>query len=78
MRPDYGTDLRQSVFSMLDQTQINTLREQILQTIDKYEKRVIVKRLDLVPDEDNHKLVIKLLVTSKDDLLNEQLVEVLV
>ena len=78
MRPDYGTDLRKSVFSMLDQTQINTLREQILQTIDKYEKRVIVKRLDLVPDEENHKLLIKLLVTSKDDLLNEQLVEVLV
>ena len=78
MRPDYGTDIRKSVFSIMDETQINTLREQILSTIAKYEKRVIVKRLDLVPDEENHKLLIKLLVTSKDDLLNATMVEVLV
>lgn len=78
MRPDYGTDIRKSVFNPLDNTMINTLREQIVSTIATYEKRVIVKKLTLVPDEENHKLIIKLLITSKDDLLNAAMVEVLV
>jgi len=78
MRPDYGTDIRKAVFQPLDKTLINALREQILDAITKYEKRVIVKRLDLFPDTDNNKLVIKLLITSKDDLLNTATVEVLV
>ena len=78
MRPDYGTDIRKSVFNPLDNTMINTLREQIVSTIATYEKRVIVKKLTLIPDEENHKLHIKLLITSKDDLLNATMVEVLV
>ena len=78
MRPDYGTDIRKSVFNPLDNTMINTLREQIVSTIATYEKRVIVKKLTLIPDEENHKLIIKLLITSKDDLLNAAMVEVLV
>lgn len=78
MRPDYGTDIRKSVFDPLDSTMLNTLREQIVSTISKYEKRVIVKKLDIISDADNHKLEIRLLITTKDDLLNSTMVEILV
>lgn len=78
MRPDYGTDLRKSVFQPLDATILAELKTQITSTITKYEPRVIVKRLELIPDFDRNQLVIKLLIMSKDDLLNAQMVEVVV
>ena len=78
MRPDYGTDLRASVFEPLNEDMLNSLREQIIQVITKYEPRVIVKRLSLTPDLEKHILRIELYITSKDDLLNGELIEVLV
>ena len=78
MRPDYGTDLRASVFEPFTQEMIDGLRAQILEAIEKYEPRVIVKRVSLTPDYENHTLKVELYITSKDDLLNGELVEVLV
>ena len=57
---------------------IEVLRAQIIETIAKYEPRVIVKRIALNPDYENHTLKVELYITSKDDLLNGELVEVLV
>lgn len=78
MRPDYGTDIRKSVFEPLTAEMVDTLRSQIIETIIKYEPRVIVRKLELTPDHENHQLNIQLLITSKDDLLNRELVEILV
>ena len=78
MRPDYGTDLRKSVFDPLDATILQSLRNQITSTISKYEPRVIVKKLTLTPDYERNQLNVQLLITSKDDLLNAQMVEVIV
>ena len=78
MRPDYGTDLRASVFEPFTSEMIEVLRAQIIETIAKYEPRVIVKRIALNPDYENHTLKVELYITSKDDLLNGELVEVLV
>jgi phage baseplate assembly protein W len=78
MRPDFGTDLRASVFEQFTDDLIDTLRSQILETISKYEPRVIVKRISLTPDYENHTLKVELYITSKDDLLNGELVEVLI
>ena len=78
MRPDFGTDVRASVFEQFTDDLIDTLRSQILETIAKYEPRVIVKRISLTPDYENHTLKIELYITSKDDLLNGELVEVLI
>tara|TARA_R100000458_G_C8102546_1_gene128649 strand:- start:99 stop:509 length:411 start_codon:yes stop_codon:yes gene_type:complete len=77
-RPDFGTDLRASVFEPLTDDMINVLREQILDSIATYEPRVIVDRLELIPDFENNKLRIQLYIKSKDDLLTAELVEVLV
>ena len=78
MRPDYGTDLRASMFEQFTSEMIEVLRAQIIETIAKYEPRVIVKRVSLTPDYENHTLKVELYITSKDDLLNGELVEVLV
>ena len=78
MRPDYGTDLRASVFENMTSDTINALRSQILEVISKYEPRVIVKRIALTPDPERHTLKVELYITSKDDLLNGELVEVLI
>ena len=78
MRPDYGTDLRASVFEPMTEDMIDSLKQQILQTISKYEPRVIVKRIALTPDFERNTLKVELYITSKDDLLNGELVEVLV
>jgi len=78
MRPDYGTDLRASVFEPLTPDMIDTLRAQILGVIAKYEPRVIVKRVALTPDFERHTLKVELYITTKNDLLNGELVEVLV
>lgn len=78
MRPDYGTDIRKAVFEVLDDTLLETLRGQIIQTIETYEPRVIVKRLDVTPKEELSQLHIELLISTKDDILNEQQIEILV
>lgn len=78
MRPDYGTDLRNSVFEQFDSNLENILRTQIIQVIEKYEPRVIVKSLNLISDTETGRLIIKLFITSKDDLLNGESVELIV
>jgi len=78
MRPDFGTDIRKSVFEPLTSDAIDRLRGQILTAIQTYEPRVIVKNISLTPDYERNQLTIKLLMTSKDDLLNAEMVEVLV
>ena len=69
MRPDYGTDIRKSVFEPLDTATLQTLRGQITQTIATYEPRVIVQQLNLIPDEDRNSLTISLVLSTKNDLL---------
>ena len=60
MRPDYGTDLRASVFEQLNDDVVQKLRTQILDAINKYEPRVIVQRIAVVPDYENNQLNINI------------------
>jgi phage baseplate assembly protein W len=69
MRPDYGTDIRKSVFEPMDTATLQTLRGQIAQTIATYEPRVVVQQLNLIPDEDRNTLTISLVLSTKNDLL---------
>ena len=78
MRPDFGTDLRAGVFEQFDDNMVNTLRRQIIDVISKYEPRVILRSLDVLPNFELAQLIIRLDITSKDDLLNGELVEILV
>ena len=78
MRPDFGTDLRKSAFEIIDDTLLNTLRSQILEVIAKYEPRVIVQAVDVIPDAERSELKVRLKLASKSDLLNPEMVEVTV
>ena len=78
MRPDFGTDIRKSVFEPLTEDVIDSLRNQIIEAITKYEPRVIVKKLAVDADYERNQLNIKLRIASKADLLTDELVEVIV
>jgi len=77
-RPDFGTSLRSAVFEPLDQGLLSTLKSQIAFSIAKYEPRVIVKSLEVIPIWDTNQVAIELQITTSNDLLNTQTVELLV
>tara|TARA_R110000765_G_scaffold205484_1_gene310232 strand:- start:307 stop:717 length:411 start_codon:yes stop_codon:yes gene_type:complete len=78
MRPDFGTDLRAAVFEPLDQKLLLTIKTSILEALNKYEPRVIVKSLQVIPIWETNQVAIELLITTSNDLLNTQMVEMLV
>lgn len=78
MRPDYGTDIRKSVFEPMDSTTIQTLTGQITQTIATYEPRVVVHQLNIIPDEDRNSLTVSLILSTKNDLLTTASVALIV
>jgi len=77
-RPDFGTSLRSAVFEPLDQGLLSTLKSEIAFSIAKYEPRVIVKSLEVIPIWDTNQVAIELQITTSNDLLNTQTVELLV
>lgn len=68
MRYDYGTDVRASVFAPMDALLVENLRESISSAIERYEPRVVVRDLDVVADEQNSSIQIKLVFSMKDNV----------
>ena len=78
MRPDYGTDLRKSMFEPMDSASIATLRAQISDTISKYEPRVVLQQLNVFPQDELNTLTVQLVLSTKNDLLTTTNVEITV
>jgi len=74
MRPSYGTHLRTGVFDQNDPLLADGLKKQITDAISTYEPRVVIKKLELVQNE--HNLTITLRMALKDDLLRDETVEI--
>jgi len=72
MMPDFGTDIRESVFSPLDISTADTLTMQISSAISKYENRIIVRRLEVVPNESSHTLSIAVTFSVKSNILGSE------
>lgn len=70
MRLDYGTELRRSVFAPFDGTTISDLRSSVLDSISKYEPRVIVKSFVITPYEDTSRIDIDLEFSLKSSALS--------
>jgi len=68
MRLDFGTDVRTSVFAPMDSQLITSLRQSILSAIDLYEPRVIVRDLQISPDEANSRVTIELAFSIKNNV----------
>lgn len=61
-RPDFGTDLRTTVFEPIDNNTIQNLEYSIKRAIRNYERRVTLTSLDLAKEEDQNQIRIKLVV----------------
>ena len=69
MRPDYGTDLRQSVFATLDTVTINNMEATIKAAIERYEPRVIVRTLT-ISETENSEVRLSLVFSMKNDVFS--------
>lgn len=58
MRPDFGTLLRQFVFSNITRENLIALRENILDAISKYEPRITIKKFALRDEADKNRVTI--------------------
>lgn len=72
MRYDYGTALRRSVFAPLDSTTVSDLTASIQNAINTYEPRVIIRVLEVIPDEATSSLSINLVFSIKNDVFHTQ------
>ena len=59
-RPEFGTIIKPTLFEPIDSFTINSIRESIVDAIQRYEPRVIIKDLRVEPSENNNLIDIKL------------------
>jgi len=72
MRPDFGTNLRSSVFGSLDSVTVDNLKSSIASAISKYAPSVVVKTFDVVPDIDLSRIDISLVFSMKENIFTTQ------
>ena len=60
MMPNFGTELRATVFDQLDDATIEMLKMNVSQVISQYEPRINVKSIIFKPDYDRHGLAIRI------------------
>ena len=53
-QPELGCDIQNMLFEPLDYASAGTIKQEIRETIDRYEPRVTVTKLDCTPDFDNN------------------------
>jgi len=62
-QPDLGCDIQDLLFEPLDYASAGTIKQEIRETIDRYEPRVTVTKLDCTPDFDNNGYNVEMLYT---------------
>ncbi len=60
MMPNFGTDLRATIFDQLDEATIEMLRMGVSQAISQYEPRISVRNIYFRPDYERHGLAIRI------------------
>ena len=68
MLPDFGTDIRETIFEPLDGTTVTELKTQISTAIDKYAPEVIINLLEITPDNATQTISIKLVFSTKNNI----------
>ena len=53
-QPELGCDVQNMLFEPLDYASAGTIKQEIRETIDRYEPRVTVTRIECTPDFDNN------------------------
>ena len=69
-QPDLGCDIQDILFEPLDYASAGTIKQEIRETIDRYEPRVSVTEILCVPDFDNNGYNIQLqyLIVGREDV----------
>jgi phage baseplate assembly protein W len=60
--PDYGLDLNQFLFQPITQANGNIIGNKVFTTINKYESRVKVRRVEVLLEPDNNQYTINILI----------------
>ena len=60
MMPNFGTELRATIFDQLDNATIEMLKRDVSQAIAQYEPRIEVRSILFRPDYDKHGLAIRI------------------
>lgn len=68
MRPDFGVNLRNAVFEPNDTETVGALVNEIRQQIELYDKRIIVDDVQIVTDESNNGMTIRIFARMRRDL----------
>ena len=70
MNYSYGTVLRSSVFAPLDGQLISEVNASIENAIRKYEPRVVVRKLQVIPNDAESEIRVELTFSIKDDVFS--------
>ena len=62
-QPELGCDVQNMLFEPSDYASAGTIKQEIRETIDRYEPRVTVTKLDCTPDFDNNGYNVEMLYT---------------
>jgi len=68
MRPEFGVNLRNAVFEPNDAELVGSLVNEIRQQIELYDKRVIVDDVQILTDEANNGMTVRVFARMRRDL----------
>ena len=68
-KPDLGCDIRRSLFEPLDYATAGLIRSQMSEVLNKYEPRIKVDSVDVIPDEMNngYEVTLYYFIVGRDD-----------
>ena len=69
LKPDLGCGIQQSLFEPLDYATGGLIRSQVVEVIKKYEPRIVLDNVEVIPDEQNNGYEVELFYTivGRDD-----------
>jgi len=78
MMPDFGTTIRSSLFSLMDETRRREMKEEIQSAVASYEPRAILKSVEISFEDSQHQLTISIAFSTAEDMSTTQIVEVII
>lgn len=76
MQPEFGCNLRRTLFENLTDETIEALDERIRTTFGYWLPYIFIKELQLTPDEDYHKLFVRLSIALEGNKFDTRSIEV--
>jgi len=69
-KPDLGCDIRNSLFEPLDYATAGIIRSQIIETVGRYEPRVVINNVVVTPDEmtNSYEVELSFTIVGRDDV----------